>query len=456
MKQFPHITNYSSALAFLNSFTDYSKTHAANIAPENFDLARVHTLMASLGNPHRAYPVIHIAGTKGKGSVAALCAAALQTAGYRTGLYTSPHLQDYTERFQINRVPISKDDFVALVEDIQPHVEAIPNLTTFEIEAALAFWYFARQNATAAVIEVGMGGRLDATNVVNPLVSIITTISLDHVPILGTTIAEIAGEKAGIIKEGCPLVISPQPDPARKVIHNIARQRNACFVQVGDEVAFAPLSMGLTSQRFQFVFRDEPPAEMEIQLLGPHQGENAATAYAALRVANEQGLSLSPGAIPNGFAAATWPGRFEVFNQDADGKWTVPTILDAAHNQDSAYRLRQTLDQYFPGRPVVLVFGVSGDKNVHAMLKELLPRSQTLIATRSTHPRAMPPAQLAAIAHGAIHDIETAPSIKDAILRARSVVAPNGIILVTGSIFAVGDARASLSPSGYGHIKMQG
>ena len=433
---------YSSALAYLNSFIDHSKTHAANLAPENFDLARVHSLMASLGDPHHAYPVIHIAGTKGKGSTAAFCAAALQAAGNRTGLYTSPHLEDYTERFQINRIPIPHEDFTTLVEDIQHHVAKIPRITSFEIEAALAFWHFARQNVNAAVIEVGMGGRLDATNVVTPLVSVITTISLDHVPILGTTIAEIAGEKAGIIKEGRPIVSSPQPVPAWEVIHRIARQRRAPLVQVGDDVKFIPLSAGLAGQRLQVVFRDEPPAELEIQLLGPHQVENAATAYAALRVAVENGLNLPPDAIYTGFAAATWPGRFEILTRDP-----VPIILDGAHNQDSARRLRETLDQYFPSCPIVLVFGVSGDKNVREMLRELRPRVQTLIATQSTHPRAMPPEQLAFIAHETNDRREIALSVQDALKCAYAIAPLNGIILVTGSIFVVGEARTILSSS---------
>jgi dihydrofolate synthase / folylpolyglutamate synthase len=433
------IANYHSALAYLNSFLDHSKSYAANISADNFDLARVHSLMDSLGNPHLAYPIIHIAGTKGKGSTAALCAAVLQTAGYRTGLYTSPHLQNYTERFQINRNSITHNAFATLVEEIQPYVEAIPQITMFEIEAAIAFWHFARQEADIAVIEVGMGGRLDATNIVSPLVSVITTISLDHVPILGTTIAEIAREKAGIIKDGRPVVVSPQPAPAWEVIHAIARQRHAPLVQVGDEVIYLPLSASTKAQRLQVIYRDEHAEELEIQLLGLHQVENAATAYTALRVAAEQGLNLPSNAIRNGFATATWPGRFEIVERDP-----VPIILDSAHNQDSAHRLSETLAQYFPKRPVTLVFGVSGDKNVLEMLIELMPHAAQLIATQSNHPRAMPPEQLAALAADTGYVLETAPTVFQALMRAQEIVQPNGIILVTGSIFVVGEACTHL------------
>ncbi len=441
---------YDSALAYLNQFTDHSKTHAANLAPENFDLRRVHALMTSLGNPHLAYPVIHIAGTKGKGSTAAFCASALQTAGYRTGLYTSPHLETYTERFQINRVPMPLADFAALVEAVQPHVEAIPNITSFEIEAALAFWYFAQQHCTAAVIEVGLGGRLDATNVVHPLVSVITTISLDHVPILGTTLAEIAGEKAGIIKEGRPVISSVQPTPAREVIHAVARQRHAPLVQVGDEITFTPRASSLNGQSFQVVYRNEPPVDLHIPLLGPHQVENATTAYAALRVAGETGLILPPDAVRAGFAKTIWPGRFEIL-----ARGPVPIILDAAHNQDSAHRLRETLDQYFPARPLVIVFGVSGDKNVREMLLELnhsntSERSENhampiLIATQSTHARAMPAESLAALARDAGYAHQFAPTIHAALVKARQIVPAHGVILVTGSVFVAGEARTILS-----------
>ncbi|NUM49389.1 MAG: bifunctional folylpolyglutamate synthase/dihydrofolate synthase [Anaerolineales bacterium] len=433
--------SYSSALAYLNHFTDHSKTHAANLAPENFNLARVRALMTALGDPHLSYPVIHIAGTKGKGSTAAFCAGALQAAGYKTGLYTSPHLVDYTERFQINRTPILPNAFAALVEDIQPHVAQIPATTSFEIEAALAFWYFARQDVQAAVIEVGMGGRLDATNVVHPVVSVITTISLDHVPILGHTVAEIAGEKAGIIKEGRPVVSGPQTSPARAVIHAIAREQHAPLVQVGEQVTFTAGASYPDKQRFHLQYREEAPVELEISLLGPHQIENATTAYAALRVAHEQGLSLPADAIRTGFATTAWPGRFEILTRDP-----VPLILDGAHNQDSARRLRETLHLLFPDRPVVWVFGVSGDKNVREMLAELRSAGppEMLIATQSAHARAMPAAQLAALAQAVGFDARAHPHLAEAVALARATVPAHGLILITGSLFVVGEARPLL------------
>ncbi|MCB9134354.1 MAG: bifunctional folylpolyglutamate synthase/dihydrofolate synthase [Anaerolineales bacterium] len=440
--------SYPDAITYLNHFLDHSKTHAANLVPENFDLRRVHTLLAALGDPHRAYPVIHIAGTKGKGSTAAFCAAALQSAGYRTGLYTSPHLEDYSERFQIDRVPVSHEVFAMLVKDIQPSVAEIPHITSFEIEAALAFWYFAREKVQVAVIEVGMGGRLDATNVVTPLVSVITTISLDHVPILGTTLAEIAGEKAGIIKKNHPVVCGPQPNQASDVIHAIARERQSPLIQVGDQVTYTERGAGLERQTIEVVFSKDEPVVLKIPLLGPHQVENAATAYAALRVAQSEGLKITEAAICNGFASVTWPGRFEILTHTP-----VPLILDGAHNQDSARRLRETLDQYYPSRPTVLIFGVSGDKNVREILAELHPihaeagEITMLIATQSTHARAMPTDQLVAQAQEAGYTTVAAPSVQEALTFARNVVPSNGLILVTGSIFVAGEARTVLRES---------
>ncbi|HND49196.1 MAG TPA: Mur ligase family protein, partial [Anaerolineales bacterium] len=203
-------TRYNQALDYLYSFVDYSLKHSSELVKADFNLNRMFALMESLGDPQTKYPIIHVAGTKGKGSTSALCAAALSAAGYRVGLYTSPHLEDYVERIRINGEAISHEQLIELVEGIKPHVAKIEKLTTFEITTALAFMAFAKYGATAAVFEVGLGGRLDATNIVTPKVSVITSLSYDHMAVLGNTLALIAGEKAGIIKPGVPVVSSPQ------------------------------------------------------------------------------------------------------------------------------------------------------------------------------------------------------------------------------------------------------
>ena len=205
---------YQKALDYLYSYVDYSLTRNLRYSADKFNLGRMEELMSRLGNPHQQYPVIHIAGTKGKGSISAVIASALKTAGYSTGLYTSPHLQEYTERIQINRQQIPREELVTLLEEMKPYAEQIDQITTFELTTALGFLYFARQKVNVAVVEVGLGGRLDATNIVSPLVSIISSLSLDHMAVLGDTLAKIAFEKAGIIKPGRPVVMAPQKEAA--------------------------------------------------------------------------------------------------------------------------------------------------------------------------------------------------------------------------------------------------
>src|SRR5215217_2290591 len=224
---------YNQALDYLYSFVDYSLKHISELAKAEFNLDRMFALMEELGNPQSKYPIIHVAGTKGKGSVAALCASALKAAGYNTGLYTSPHLWDYTERIQINGEPISHVQLIELVGQVKPAVAKIPKLTTFEITTALGLLAFARNDVNAAVVEVGLGGRLDATNIVMPRVSVITSLSYDHMAVLGNTLAAIAGEKAGIIKPGIPVVSAPQVEEALDVLKRVASERNSPFVLVG-------------------------------------------------------------------------------------------------------------------------------------------------------------------------------------------------------------------------------
>ena len=287
---------YQAALDYLFSFVDYSRTHQQNLAPENFDLSRMRALMEVLGNPQQKYKSIHVAGTKGKGSVSAFCASALQEAGQRTGLFTSPHLKDFEERIQINRKAISRNELVALVDEIKPHVNAIPWLTTFEISTALAFWYFARQEVDIAVIEVGLGGRLDATNVINPLVSVITSISRDHTFVLGNSLTAIASEKGGIIKPGIPVVLAPQRQEPREKLTEIAAERKCHLTQVGRDYKFQIKTRSLDSQVFSICHATEKNNEiefLEIPLLGDHQAENAATAYAALQIVKESGINIS-------------------------------------------------------------------------------------------------------------------------------------------------------------------
>ncbi len=419
-------TRYNLALDYLYSFVDYSLKHSSELAKADFNLDRMFALMESLGNPQTKYPIIHVAGTKGKGSTSAMCASALQAAGYTVGLYTSPHLEDYVERIQINGEPISHGQLADLVDEIKPAVERIPFLTTFEITTALAFMAFERFGVNVAVFEVGLGGRLDATNIVMPKVSVITSLSYDHMAVLGNTLAKIAGEKAGIIKDGVPVVSSPQKDEALEVLERVAKYKNAALTLVGRDVKFEMVETGLEGQRLN-VGR----LTLNVPLLGQHQVENAATAYTALKAS---GIAISDEQIQKGFSQVKWRARFEIVRREP------PVIFDSAHNQDSFEKLRETLEEYFPGRQVYLIFGASEDKNIPGMFAEMKPKIKRIIVTRADHPRALSVDQIQELARQAGVESEAAVPVSAALARALELSSKDGsIVLSAGSMFVTAE-----------------
>lgn len=438
-------TAYNKALDYLYSFVDYSLKHSSELAKAEFNLDRMFALMEELGNPQNTYPIIHVAGTKGKGSVSALCAAALQAGGYTVGLYTSPHLLDYCERIQVNGEPIPHELMVELVEEIKPAVARVPFLTTFEITTALGYLAFARQGCNAAVIEVGLGGRLDATNIVTPKVSVITSLSYDHTAVLGDTLAKIAGEKAGIIKPGVPVVSSPQKDEALEVLERVAKQKRCEFTLVGKDVEFDKIESSLDGQvltvdRRRWTLDGAQPAvvhgpssmvRLQIPLLGDHQIENAAVAYAALKTS---GLEISDESIQKGFSQVQWRARFEIARREP------PVIFDSAHNQDSFVKLRQTLDEFFPGRQVYLIFGASEDKNLPGMFAEMKPKIRRLIVTRADHPRALEVEKIIGLAEQAGVESEAVSPVEAALARALELSKNDGsIVLSAGSMFVTAE-----------------
>jgi dihydrofolate synthase/folylpolyglutamate synthase len=430
---------YQKALDYLYSFVDFSLTHQQNLAPENFDLTRMYALQAALDDSHLKYPIIHVAGTKGKGSVSAFCATVLQAAGYKTGLFTSPHLKDFEERIQINGEPIPRPELVALVEEIKPFVAEIPKLTTFEISTALGFWYFARQGVDVAVIEVGLGGRLDSTNVVNPEVAVITSISHDHTFVLGDTLEEIATEKAGIIKYGKPVVLGPQQSQVVDVVKTIAAEQEAPFTQIGEDYNYKPCERSLDGQSFciwRKVEGEDAALYLNIPLLGLHQIENAATAYAALDVFRKYNLPFTNMDIQEGFSKTNWPARFEILRREP------PVVVDSAHNSYSAKMLRQTLEDYFPNQPVILVIGVSADKDVEGMFRELQTGVKAIITTQSNHPRAMHPEELAAVLNTCGCQVQSFWKPHAALEEAlRLALQENALVLGTGSLFLAASLR---------------
>ena len=436
---------YNKALDYLYSFVDYSLKHSSELAKADFNLDRMFALMESLGNPQNKYPIIHVAGTKGKGSVSALCASGLKAAGYKAGLYTSPHLLDYVERIQINGEPISHEQLVELVEEIKPYVPKIEKLTTFEITTALAFMAFAKYDVNAAVFEVGLGGRLDATNIVTPKVSVITSLSYDHMAVLGNTLALIAGEKAGIIKRGVPVVSSPQKDEALEVLERVAKLENAKLTLVGRDIKFELIESSLEGQKLTVdgaqkskvegqlstVYGPSSFVELQIPLLGLHQVENAATAYTALKVS---GIPISDEQIQKGFSQVQWRARFEVARRDP------PVIFDSAHNQDSFAKLSETLQTYFPDQMVYLIFGASEDKNIPGMFAELKSKIQKIIITRADHPRALEVEQIQQLAEQAQVKYEAVVPVKSALARALELSSKDGsIVLSAGSMFVTAE-----------------
>ena len=442
---------YQTALDYLYGFVDYSLTRQDRLAAANFNLQRMVDLMSLMGNPQSKYPVIHIAGTKGKGSTAAMIASVLQSAGYKVGLYTSPHLQDYIERIQISRECLAHAELVRLVNLLKPSIEKIEGLTTFEITTAIGFQAFADARVDIAVVEVGLGGRLDATNIVTPLVSVITSLSYDHMNVLGDSIAQIATEKAGIIKQGRPLVLAPQEETPQKVVESIAFDRSAPLTMVGRDILFSSWSHSLEGQSLivwpkkdQFLINEFihsaggsnwEPVHLNIPLLGYHQVQNAATAYAAIEVVRKEGIKISDAAVRQGFDRVIWPGRFELINREPI------IVVDSAHNRDSALKLRLAMDDYLNGKPILLVFGVSEDKDVRGMFDQLLPRVKMVIATQSTHPRAMEANKLVELAHQFGRPAIATVDIVTALTEAINLADRDTAIVVAGSIFVAAAAR---------------
>ena len=447
---------YQEALDYLYSFVDYGAMRAYRYSAETFDLSRMVKFLEDLGNPQARYPVLHVAGTKGKGSVAAMCASALRAAGYKTGFYTSPHLVDFGERAQVNGQHTPREAVAEIVDHMRGLAHNHPGITTFELTTALAFEHFARERVDVAVVEVGLGGRLDATNVVQPRVTVISSLSYDHMNLLGNTLAEIAAEKGGIIKPGVPLISSPQRPEAQAVLEQIAAERGAPMQLVGRDWHFRPVAHSLDGQSFEVWSQAEQaqladlaaqghpvdwrPTVLEIPLLGLHQVENAATAYAALHALQGQGLPMSAQALAEGLRTVRWPGRFEILLRKPY------LVLDGAHNADSAQKLATALGDYFPGRRVILIFGASSDKDVAGMLAELLRPGvgvAHVLLAQAVHPRAQDPDELAAMVKQYNVPFEGGLSVAHALNRALELASDNDVILACGSLFVVAEARAA-------------
>jgi len=432
---------YHAALRYLYGLVDYEKRRIEHYSPREFKLERVAALLEHLGNPHRDYPTIHIAGTKGKGSVSAMLASIAQVAGLQTALYTSPHLHTYRERMQIDGEPIPRAAMAALLTEIRPAIESIEGLTLFEATTALAFLYFARQKVDLAVVEVGLGGRLDATNVLMPEVSVITSLSLDHTHVLGNTVSDIAREKGGIIKPGVPVVTAPQKPDALDILEAIAVERKAPLTIVGQDWTWEALHYDLDGQTLatrRVGAASDFAGVYDLSLLGDFQQENATVAIATAEILSTTGHAwATPAATHTGLKQAQWPGRMEVLQRDP------PVVLDCAHNPYSAQTLVHSLNLWFPGTLWILIFGSSNDKDVDGVLQALLPGSEHVLITHSYHPRATAPDVLAGKCARWGKEAEIVVSPAEALEAALGRLKPGWGIITTGSIFLVSDVRAA-------------
>ena len=440
--------DYTESVNRLMSLVDHERTgHLGPRQKAIYDLSRIQALLEALGNPHTSPHTIHIAGTKGKGSTAALCDAALHAAGYRTGFYSSPHLHSFRERIRRDTRPISEAEFGALVEKVWPHQQGVTNnaglgpVSLFEFMTAMSFQCFSDAKADFQTIEVGLGGRLDATNVVNPNVCVITSISRDHTAILGDSLSQIAGEKAGIIKSGSRVVVAPQAPEALEAVELACRRLGARPIHVGRDLTWQRGAVDpdgqCFSQRFSVKGRLDR-YQLTIPLLGSYQLENAATAVAALEVLREQGHTISPDAIQLGFAGVSWPCRMEVLSR------SPRVVADGAHNLYSIESLLDSLPGYLSYNRLVLVVGFSRDKNVEAMVQRLAQVRPVVIATGSRHPRSLSPSAVVARFRDLGTQAEEMGSPAEALDRALAVAGENDLVLATGSLFVAAEVREAM------------
>ncbi len=470
---------YKKAVDQLLTLADFERKSRAN-QPPDWHLRRVERLMEMLDDPHLATPVVHVAGSKGKGSTCAMISAGLNAAGFRAGMYTSPHLHTFTERIQVSGENISQTDFADLIENLWPTVEAIEQagdlgvVSVFEMLTAMAFVHF-RGNADIAVIETGLGGRLDATNVVNPEVSVITPISRDHVNILGDKISLIAREKAGIIKPDAPVVVSKNHPVTWQVVRQRASVTGSKVISACETTKVSGARSALTEDmRQEFVIKswrqprdwpespsDDSPStalnplpdpgltdvQVQTKLLGTHQIDNARTATTVFNVLYQQGIPFDVNAAIKGISEAVWPCRTEILD--------LPTwpriILDGAHNDASLRALRETITGRLTAPhgnlPYALVVGATAGHDQDAIIGEIAPDAVSTIATQSRHPKSIPAAQIVEAGSEQGLEIRQQPNVEAALNDAAETITHiggDGIIVVTGSLFVAAEAREHL------------
>lgn len=448
-------SRYQETLDYLFQRINYERTTDIPYRSRGFKLGRMQELMDALGNPERRLKTIHVAGTKGKGSTSAFLANILWHGGYQVGKFTSPHLECLEERFWLNGENCTQDDIVQLIDTIRPIVDRMDETATpddrptfFEITTAMGFLLFAERNVDFAVMEVGLGGRLDSTNVCHPIVCLITSISRDHTALLGDTLAEIAGEKAGIIKPHIPVISGVGAAEAKRVIQTIASENNSPLFELG--IDFQSQSLPATQdalptanafqQSLEFRWESESSSRYTIKAKGKHQVANAGLAIATVQLLRDKGFPVSKQAVESGLASTNLPARIECLSE------RPAIIVDAAHNDASAEALANVLEEHFPGRKRNLVYASSGDKDHAAVLKLLLGAcDQAWFTKYGFSPRTTDPAYLRDLA-GSLKvsdavSLHVANESKDAFHQAFDVTGPDDVLVVTGSFFIAAEFK---------------
>ncbi len=434
---------YQQALAYLDSLINYEKRSGFNYK-ESFKLDRMESFSQLFGNPHKGIRTIHVGGTKGKGSVSSFINSILMEAGYKVGLYTSPHFFSVRERIRINGEAIKEEDVAVLTEEIIPHIEKIKKKadkpTYFEALTMMAFLYFKREGAQFMILEVGMGGRLDSTNIAEPLVSVITPVSHDHTRYLGNTLKDIAFEKCGIIKESSIVISSPQAKEAMDVIEQISKQKNSKLYVVGKDVKFQIIALDLQRQNFRLMAMCGEYPQLEIKLLGDFQVENAATAVAAIEALCLRDVFINSAAIKNGLMKTKWPGRFQLIQ-------TKPlTVVDGAQNVNSILALKRALKNTFRYKKLFLVIGVMRDKDIDGICRQLCDIANYAVATKAKVERACPPEIIRKkiLSYKSDIDVIATDSVAEAVKKCRKQANEEDLILITGSLYVVAEAMKEL------------
>jgi dihydrofolate synthase/folylpolyglutamate synthase len=420
--------NYQETLDFLFSIEKFGI---------KLGLERIREYLDKLGNPHHQYPSIHIAGTNGKGSTAAMIQSILTSAGYKVGLLTSPHLVDFAERMRIGYRNCESNYIVNFVKKNRELMNEIP-VSFFEITTAMAFQYFADKEVDAAVVEVGMGGRLDATNVLNPLISIITNIDYEHTKSLGNTLEAIATEKGGIIKPGVPCITASKDYVVKKTLRKICNDRKSNLISIYDENQWLEKRLSLKGTSIEVFTRSRKYNNLFINLSGRHQLENAITALTAIEIMHENGFKINQRAVLAGFRDIYWKGRQQILSEKP------LVITDVAHNSAGIKTLKETLTELAPGRRIIVVFGILSDKDHTQMLNDISKFAETIILTKPVTERAADPEVLAQTAKKFNQNCQVIPLVREAYNHAVNIARENDIVVVTGSHYTVGEILAAL------------